>query len=99
MDRTWTGRVKPGSEAEHERFVEWLRSPEGQGMLSRSLLTGYRLVEQDGRLSITFGADEPPPIIRFLRNRRFWPDFWEFESAASAATIGEGASERVVWRK
>ena len=98
MERTWTGRVAEGRQAEHERFVEWLASQEGQTQLSRALLSGYRLVEQEGRVTVTLGAGEPPPLIRFLRNRRFWPEFWEFESAAPDAAVGPGGRQRVVWR-
>ena len=99
MDRTWTGRIKPGAEAEHDKFVVWLASDDGQGFLSRSLLTSYRLAEADGRLTVTLGADEPPPLIRFLRNPRFWPEFWEFESAERDRAVGPSARERLVWRK
>ena len=99
MDRTWTGRIRDGAEAEHERFVEWLGSAEGRGFLERSLLTGYRLAEQDGRITVTLSADEPPPVIRFLRNPRFWPDVWEFESADRDQAVGPGARQRVSWRK
>jgi hypothetical protein len=97
VERIWTGRVRPGAEAEHESFVTWLSSPEGQRSLAHSLLTAYRLSEADGRLTVRFAANEPPPIIRFLRNRRFWPEFWEFESAEPGRAVGAGARERVVW--
>lgn len=99
MDRTWTGRVRPGSDSDHERFVAWLGSGEGQALLARSLLAAYRLVEQDGRLTVTLQADEPPPIIRFLRNPRFWPEFWEFESADPASALDPTARQRVAWQK
>ena len=99
MERTWTGRIRPGAETEHERFVTWLASDEGQTTLGRALLTSYRLDEADGRITATFGADEPPPIIRFLRNRRFWPEFWEFESAEPGQAVGPGARQRVAWLK
>jgi hypothetical protein len=98
MERSWTGRIRFGAEAEHERFVAWLTSPEGRSLLSRSLLTDYRLVEQDGRLTVVFAADEPQAIIRFLRNHRFWPDFWEFESADPTRTVAPDATERINWR-
>ena len=99
MERAWSGRVRPGSETEHERFLDWLSSAEGRALLARSLLTSYRLVEDEGRITITFGADEPPPIVRFLRNRRFWPEFWEFESAGSESGASPAAVERMAWRK
>lgn len=99
MERTWSGRIRAGAEAEHERFVGWLGSEEGRAMLGRALLTGYRLEEVDGRVTAHFAAAEPPPMIRFLRNRRFWPEFWEFESADPSQVVGAGARERVAWRK
>ena len=98
MIRTWTGQIRPEGREEHERFVAWLASPEGGTALGRALLTSYRLREQDGRLTVELGADEPPPIIRFLRNRRFWPEIWTFESADPAAAVGGEAAERVSWR-
>ena len=97
MERTWTGRIRPGQEQEHEQFVAWLGSAEGTRSLSRALLTAYRLAEQDGRLTVSFAATEPPAVIRFLRNRRFWPEFWEFESADRTDALGDGARERVRW--
>lgn len=99
MDRTWTGRIRPDAIADHERHVAWLGSVEGQGFLSRALLTGYRLQEADGRITVTLSADEPPPIIRFLRNPRFWPAAWEFESADRSRALGADAAERAAWRK
>jgi hypothetical protein len=99
LERTWTGRVRPGAEAQHARLLDWLNSSEGRASLGRSLLTSYRLVEEGHRMTVMFGADEPPPIIRFLRNPRFWPDFWEFESAERGEALGASAAERVVWRK
>jgi hypothetical protein len=48
---------------------------------------------------VTLSADEPPPVIRFLRNPRFWPDVWEFESADRDQAVGPGARQRVSWRK
>lgn len=97
MERTWTGRIRAGAEAEHERFVGWLDSAAGRTALGRALLTGYRLEESDGRVTVRFAAAAPPPIIRFLRNRRFWPEFWEFESADPTQAVGSGARERLAW--
>ena len=99
MERTWTGRIRPGADSEHERFVEWLASDEGRTMLGRALLTGYRLEQAEGRITVRLSADEPPPIIRFLRNHRFWPEFWEFESAAPGMAVGPGARKRLAWSK
>ena len=97
MERTWNGRVRSGSEADHARFLAWLASPDGRALLARSLLTSYRLAEENGRVTVRFSADEPPPIIRFLRHRRFWPDFWEFESADPAQAVGPSAREVFSW--
>jgi hypothetical protein len=97
MERIWSGRVRPGHESEHEKFVAWLSSADGAAHLSRALLTHYRLAEEDGRLTVSLSAGEPPAIIRFLRNRRFWPDYWEFESADPSAAPGELARVRVSW--
>jgi hypothetical protein len=99
MERTWTGRVRPASDAEHLAFVGWLSSPEGLSLLARSRLTSYRLVESDGRITVFLGADDPPALVSFLRNNRFWPAFWEFESASSADAVGTNGVERLVWRK
>ena len=99
MERTWTGLLKPDAEAEHERFVAWLDSGESRALLARSLLSSYRLAEERGRLTVTLAASEPPPIIRFLRNPRFWPSFWEFESAEPGHAVGPEARERVLWRR
>ena len=99
MERTWTGLLKRGADAEHEHFVVWLDSQEGRALLARSLLSSYRLAEERGRLTVTLVAPEPPPIIRFLRNPRFWPSFWEFESADPGLAVGPEARERVLWRR
>jgi hypothetical protein len=99
MERIWNGRVRPEAGAEHRAFVEWLRSAEGQGLLARSLLTGYSLDEQDGRLTVRLAAGEPPAIIRFLRNHRFWPDYWQFSSADPAEAVATDSSRRVEWRR
>jgi hypothetical protein len=99
VERIWTGRVQPGAESEHDQFVAWLASAEGQSLLARSLLASYQLREQAGRLSVTLGADEPPAIVKFLRNRRFWPDFWAFESAERANAVGPDARQRVTWSR
>jgi hypothetical protein len=96
--RTWTGQIQPEGREEHERFVAWLASAEGGTALGRALLSSYRLRELDGRLTVEFGAEEPPPIIRFLRNRRFWPQIWQFESADPTAAVPAEAVERVNWR-
>lgn len=100
--RIWRGRVKPESRDEHEQFVEWLNGDEAKEQYRKFLLTGYTLAERDGQLTITLGAEEPPPIIRFLRNPRMWPDIWEFEGAGPAgpdSDDGEAGDVRVRWRR
>lgn len=99
VQRTWSGRVELGHENEHRDFVDWLISAEGQGLLARSLLTDYRLVQDGERLTATLAADDPPALIRFLRNRRFWPEYWLFESADSSEALGPEADELVHWRR
>jgi hypothetical protein len=99
MERTWSGRVRAGSEGEHQQFTRWLGSGEGLGLLARSQLDGYQLLELAGRVTVRLSAHEPPAIIHFLRNRRFWPDYWEFESADPAQAVGPDAAERVRWSR
>ena len=99
MERTWTGRLQPASKAEHLAFVSWLSGPDGLSLLARSRLTSYQLVEADGRITVVLGADDPPALVSFLRNNRFWPAFWEFESAGSADAVGDNGVERLVWRR
>jgi hypothetical protein len=99
MERTWTGHIRSGAEEDHQRFVAWLRSAEGQRLLARTLLTDYRLYRDGERVTVRFSADEPPAIIRFLRHPRFWPEFWEFESADRASAVGASADELIAWRK
>ena len=96
--RVWRGRVKDGSHDEHERFVAWLNTDEARLQFSKFLLTGYTLAEDGDALTITLAAEEPPPIIRFLRNPRMWPEFWEFEAAGAGGAPAAG-TERVHWRR
>lgn len=98
MERFWHGSVKPGCIDEHERFIDWLNSSEGRALLERSALTAYRLWQDGTRLSVAMTAADPPAIIRFLRNRRFWPECWEFESAAASRAVDAGAALRVDWK-
>ena len=100
--RVWRGRVKSGARAEHERFVAWLNTDEARQQYAKFLLTGYTLAEDGDALTITLAAEEPPPIIRFLRNPRMWPEIWEFESAgAGGPTSGQdgAGTVRVRWRR
>jgi hypothetical protein len=97
--RVWHGRVKPESRAEHETFVQWLGTDEARVQYAKFLLNGYSLAQQGDDLTITLTASEPPPIIRFLRNPRMWPEYWEYVSAGGdPADVPEDAV-RVRWRR
>jgi hypothetical protein len=79
--RVWVGRVAPGHEAEHARFVEWLNGPEAQSIFLRRRLNEYELTEQDGTVTVVFKAPhtgDPRIMIDFLRYPGMWPDYWEF---------------------
>lgn len=99
----WSGRVKEGAEAQHAAHVQWLRSAEAGQVFSRYLLEEYRLVQRGARLEVTFKSKDPPAIIRFIRNRRMWPAFWQYEGAGSGpADEAEGGlpGELLVhWRR
>ena len=83
MERTrvWRGRVKSESRAEHERFVEWLNTAEAKEQYRKFLLTGYSLAQQGDDLTVLLSSEEPPAVIRFLRNPRMWPVYWEYITA------------------
>lgn len=101
MERTrvWRGRVRPGAEQEHEQFVAWLQSGDAAEQYRKLLLAGYSLAQQGDELTVTLAAEEPQPIIRFLRHPRMWPEFWEYVGAGGdPADIPESAV-RVRWRK
>src|SRR3954454_14556766 len=101
MERTrvWHGRIKAESHAEHETFVEWLGTDEAKLQYSKFLLTGYTLAQHGDDLTILLSAEEPPAVIRFLRNPRMWPDFWEYVQAESDASDVPDDEIRVRWRK
>ena len=99
MERTrvWRGTVKPEARDEHERFVAWLNSDEAAVQYQKFFLTGYTLAQNGDELTITMAAEEPLGMIRFLRNHRMWPDFWEFGSAEGQAS--DPGAVRVEWRR
>jgi hypothetical protein len=101
MERTrvWRGRVKPEARDEHEQFVAWLNSDEAKAQFAKFLLNGYTLAQQGDDLTIAMAAEEPPPIIRFLRNTRMWPEYWEYLSAGNAAEDIPEEAVRVRWRR
>ena len=101
MERTriWHGHVKPEQRDEHEQFIEWLNTDEARVQYAKFLLNGYSLAQQGDDLTITLAAEEPPAIIRFLRNPRMWPEFWEYDSAGGDADAPPEESVRVRWRR
>jgi len=102
--RVWVGRVQPGREADHARFVEWLNGDEAHDIFRRRRLNEYRLIEDGDMLTIIFTAPhsgDPRLMIDFLRYPGVWPDFWQFERGgradeSSSAPAGE---VRVLWRR
>jgi hypothetical protein len=100
MERTrvWHGHVKPGHRDDHERFVAWLNTDEARLQYAKFLLNGYVLAQLGDDLTITLAAEEPPALIRFLRNPRMWPDFWEYDSAGGDEQPPDEAV-RVRWRR
>ena len=97
--RVWRGRVKPEHREEHEQFVAWLGTDEAKAQYAKFLLNGYSLAQQGDDLTITLTASEPPPIIRFLRNPRMWPDYWEYLSAGGDTAELPDDTVRVRWRR
>ncbi len=77
----WVGKVAPGHEAEHERFVDWLNGHEAAAIFRRRRLTEYELTEDDGTVTVVFKAPrtgDPRIMIEFLRYPGLWPEYWEF---------------------
>ncbi|MPZ13344.1 MAG: hypothetical protein GEU73_02785 [Chloroflexi bacterium] len=74
----WVGRMRPGGESEHERFLDALRSPDGAALLRKCSLTEYALYQRGPEMEIVFRSEKPTIIAGFLRNKRMWPPFWEF---------------------
>ena len=101
MERTrvWHGRVNPERRDEHEQFVAWLNSDEARVQYAKFLLNGYSLAQQGDNLTITLAAEEPPPIIRFLRNGRMWPEYWEYLSGGGDDAEVPDEAMRVRWRR
>ena len=101
MERTrvWHGHVRPEQRSEHEAFVQWLNSDDARVQYAKFLLNGYSLAQQGDDLTVTLVAEEPPAIIRFLRNPRMWPEFWEYDSAGSGEDAPPEESIRVRWRR
>lgn len=100
--RAWFGTVRPEAVDEHEKFVAWLQSDDAATQYAKYGLSSYVLSQAGNDLSVRFAAEEPPSVIRFLRNPRMWPEFWEFRSADPIDEPGDADRDgdvRVRWRR
>ncbi len=98
----WIGRIQPGAEAEHERFLEWLNSDDAHEVFRRRRLTEYVLSESDGMVTIVFKAPhtgDPRIMIDFLRYPGLWPDFWDFLSGGTEPPEVPAGTVKVHWRR
>jgi len=76
----WSGRVQRGAEQQHQAFVAELRTPESAELLGKYSLTEYAMYQDGSALDVVFKSEKPPIIAGFLKNKRMWPDYWEFEA-------------------
>ena len=83
----WHGALRAGSEAEHRAFLERLRGADGADLLRRCGLTGYALYEQGSQLDVVFRSEKPSIIAGFLRNKKLWPEYWEFGAPGNEADL------------
>ncbi len=100
--RVWIGKVRAGSELEHERFLEWLQGPEAQEIFRRRRLNEYVLSQEDGTVTIVFKAPhtgDPRIMIDFLRYPGLWPDFWEFVQGGTEPPELPEQAIRVHWQR
>jgi hypothetical protein len=100
--RVWIGRIEPGREADHARFVDWLNGHDAHAIFQRRRLTEYRLVEHDGTVTVIFKAPhtgDPRIMIDFLRYPGVWPEFWTFERAGGTDEDIRTGELRVHWRR
>ena len=74
----WSGAVRTGAEVDHQRFVEELRTSALAELLGKYSLTEYAMYQRGNELEVVFKSEKPTIIAGFLRNKRMWPDFWEF---------------------
>ncbi|MBI4214118.1 MAG: hypothetical protein HY534_07410 [Chloroflexi bacterium] len=88
--------MRQGHESEHEAFLDRLESAQGANLLRRCSLTYYALYQSGSDLRIVFRSEKPSIIAGFLRNRRMWPDYWEFERAGESEDV-EAWSPRFEW--
>jgi hypothetical protein len=77
--------------------VEQLASEAGADLLRRCGLTHYALYEHESSLDVVFRSDKPSIIAGFLRNKKLWPDFWEF--GAPGAEADESGPATFEWRR
>ena len=97
--RTWNGHLEAGHDAEHERFIAWLNSPDAQEVFRRRRLNEYTVRQDSDKLSVAFTAPhtgDPRIMIDFLRYPGLWPEYWIFESSASDSNLGD---VRVHWKR
>jgi hypothetical protein len=80
----WSGRVQSGAEPQHDDFVKMLRTPESAELLGKYSLTEYAMYQKGNDLEVIFKSEKPPIIAGFLKNKRMWPDYWEFEGPGEA---------------
>ena len=58
--------------------MEHLQTPDAANLLARCSLTRYAIYQDGLDLEIVFTSQKPSIIPGFLRNKRLWPEFWEF---------------------
>jgi hypothetical protein len=80
----WSGRVQPSAEKQHDDFVTALRTPESAVLLGKYSLTEYAMYRRGDALEVIFKSEKPEIIAGFLKNKRMWPDYWEFEAPGEA---------------
>jgi hypothetical protein len=102
--RIWLGRIRPGQDEAHQRFVTWLNSTEAHALISRFPLVEYRLDQEGERVKVTMTSTEPTGLVRFLRFDRMWPDIWEFVRAdrptgPAQQVLEPGWEQRAFWRR
>jgi hypothetical protein len=76
--------VAAGSENAHAAFLAWLGTVEGTDLLRRSNLIEYAIYQQGARLDIVFKTRRASILAGFVRNRRLWPTYWEFDQPGEA---------------
>ena len=93
----WHGSLRAGSETEHRAFLDQLRSAAGADLLHRCGLTRYALYERGNQLDVVFRSEKPSIIAGFLRNKKLWPEYWEFGAPGSESDLS--AAPTFEWRR